>query len=160
MDRATQQQPNVVDRSRKGSQRAFNRFTRAVLGSPMHRMMSGRLMIIEVTGRRTGTVYAVPTAYAEQDGQVLAASPGSWVRNISADRPVVLVHRGRRRSAAAEVADTRERAWEIASALLPPNPILRRNMGVGLGSDGLPDPDQFEVARLRGVRFLAFRPAD
>lgn len=149
-----------TDRSRARSQRAFNRFVRGVLGSPAHRLMSGRLMVIEVAGRRSGTLYAVPTAYAEHDGQVLAASAGRWVRNLAPDRPVVLVHRGRRRTVVAEVANTRERAWEIASALLPPNPILRRNMVVRLGPDGLPDEDQFDAAFRRGVRFLAFRPGD
>ena len=74
----TAQKRAVTDRSRQRSQRNVNRFARLVLGSPLHRMMSGKLMIIEVIGRRTGTLYAVPTAYAEHDGQVLAASAGTW----------------------------------------------------------------------------------
>lgn len=159
MDNTTRQRPaKVTDRSRKRSQRGINRFARFVLGSPVHRMMSGKLMIIEVIGRRTGTLYAVPTAYADHDGQVLAASAGTWLRNIAADRPVVVVHRGRRRMMRPEVAVERERALEIATWLLPGNPVLRSNMGVQLGPDGRPDQEQFDAARAQGVTFLAFHP--
>lgn len=149
---------SVRDNSRSRWQRGFNRFTRLALASPAHRLMSSRLVVIEVVGRRSGNRYAVPTAYAEHDGHVLAASAGTWVRNLSPEQPVVLVHRGRRRAAVPEVATDRERAREIAAALLPPNPVLRRYMEVQLGQDGLPDPAQLDAARDRGWAFLSFRP--
>ncbi|WP_147915355.1 nitroreductase/quinone reductase family protein [Ruania zhangjianzhongii] len=148
----------IRDNSRDRSQRTFNRLVRWVLASPLHRMMSGKLIIIEVTGRRTGTRYSVPTAYAQRGEQVLAASAGTWVRNLSSERPVVLLHRGRRRPMVPEVATDAEQALQLAADLLPGNPILQRNMGVTLGADGQPDRAQFQAARDRGWVYFAFDP--
>jgi hypothetical protein len=160
MDELTQDRAPVgrTDRSRKRSQRAFNAVARAVLSSPAHRLMSGGLMVVEVVGRKTGTLYAIPVAFADHDGQVLAASGGTWVRNLARERPAVLVHHGRRSVVLPEIASDRDRALEIAAVLLPPNPILRRNVGVQLGDDGKPVPGQVDAALERGVRFLAFHP--
>lgn len=148
----------VRDNSRDRSQRAFNRVVRWVLASPVHWVMSGKLIIIEVTGRRTGTRYPVPTAYAERGEQVLAASAGTWVRNLSPERPVVLVHRGRRRPMVPEIATDADQALQLAADLLPGNPILQRNMGVALGDDARPDRAQFDAARDRGWVYFAFTP--
>lgn len=143
-----------------GSQRRFNRFVRAILGSPFHRMMSGKLTVVHVTGRKSGTRYAVPTAYFDHEGQVLLASPGTWVRNLRSGEPVELQLRGRRIRTRPEVAADRDRAWEIASALLPSNPILRKFNKIDLDDAGQPRVDQFDAALERGVAFIALHPID
>ena len=148
----------VRDNSRDRSQRIFNSVVRWVLGSPVHRVMSGKLIIIEVIGRRTGTRYAVPTAYAERGDQVLVASAGTWVRNLSPDHSVVLVHRGRRRVMIPEIVTDAEQSLQLAADLLQGNPILRGNMGVQLGGDGRPDRAQFMAARDRGWSYFVFHP--
>lgn len=148
----------VRDNSRDRSQRTFNRIVRSVLASPVHWVMSGKLIVIEVVGRRTGTRYAVPTAYAERGDQVLAASAGTWVRNLSPERPVVLVHRGRRRPMLPKIATDPDQALQLAADLLPGNPILQQNMGVALGEDGRPHRAQFEAAREKGWVYFAFTP--
>lgn len=148
----------VRDNSRSRWQRSFNRFVRWLLGSPVHWMMSGKLMVVEVVGRRTGARYSVPTAYADRGDQVLAASPGSWVRNLAPDRPVVLVHRGRRRTMVPRIVTDREAAGQVAADLFPGNPVLRRNMQVSLGRDGQVDHDQLAAALQRGVRLITFSP--
>jgi hypothetical protein len=143
-----------------GRQRLINRIIRALLHSPLHGLMSRKLTLLYVTGRKSGARYAVPIAYADHAGQVLVASAGSWVRNLRGDRPVELRHHGRTILAAAEVAADSDRAYEIALALLPPNPILRNFMDVGLDHDGRPKQDEFDAALDRGVRFIALRPID
>ena len=148
----------VRDNSRERSQRIFNRVVRWVLGSPVHWVMSGKLMVIEVIGRRTGARYAIPTAYAERGDQVLAASAGTWVRNLSPDRPVVLVHRGRRRVMVPEIVTGAEQALHLATDLLQGNPVLQGNMGVRLGGDGRPDRARFMAARDQGWSYFAFHP--
>lgn len=149
--------PVVRDNSAPG-QRRFNRIVRALLHSPLHGLMSRRLTLLYVTGRKTGTRYAVPTAYTDHAGEVLLASAGSWVRNLRGDEPVELRHHGRKILATAELAADRERAYQIAVALLPPNPVLRNFVKVGLDNAGRPRQDEFDAARTRGVRFIALRP--
>ncbi|WP_161606388.1 nitroreductase/quinone reductase family protein [Microlunatus speluncae] len=147
----------VRDNSSRG-QRRFNRIVRVLLHSPLHGLMSRKLTLLYVTGRKTGTRYAVPTAFTDHAGQVLVASAGSWTRNLSGPEPVELRHHGRRLLATAEVAADRDRAYEIALALLPPNPILRNFVKVDLDGDGRPKQDEFDAARDRGVKFIALHP--
>lgn len=149
----------VRDNSVRG-RRAFNRFVRALLHSPLHGLMSRRLTLLYVTGRSTGTRYAVPTAYTDHGNQVLLASAGRWVRNLRGGATVELRHHGRRLQATAELAADRERAYEIALALLPPNPVLRNFVQVGLDDDRRPKQDEFDAARARGVEFIALHRVD
>ncbi len=149
--------PAVRDNS-SPRQRMFNTIIRAVLRSPLHGLMSRRLTLLYVTGRKTGARYAVPTAYTEHEGQVLLASAGRWVGNLRGGGPLELQHLGRLLHATAELAADRDRAYEIALALLPPNPILRNFVQVGLDDDGRPKQDEFDAARERGVEFIALHP--
>jgi hypothetical protein len=151
--------PAMRDNSARG-QRAVNRFVRTLLHSPLHGLMSGRLTLLYVTGRKSGTRYAVPTAYTDHAGQVLLSSAGSWVRNLRGGGQVELQHHGRRIIATAEIAPDRARAYEIAEALLPPNPILRNFVQVGLDDEGRPAQDEFDAALARGVKFIALHPVD
>src|SRR5690625_7191444 len=104
----------VRDNSRSRWQRSFNRFVRWVLGSPVHWMMSGKLMVVEVVGRRTGARYSVPTAYADRGDQVLAASSGRWVRNLSPVLPVGLLRRCRTRSLLPRLVTARVASGPVA----------------------------------------------
>lgn len=155
----TTTRPRIRDNS-TGRQLFFNRLSRAILNSPLHRLMSGKLTVLYVTGRKSGAVYAVPTAYVDHDGQILLVSDGSWVRNLRGGAPVEVQHHGRRFTTRPELAADRERAWEIAVALLPPNPILRRSQRIDLDGAGLPRQDQFDAARERGAIFIALHPLD
>ena len=148
----------VRDNSRSRWQRSFNRFVRWLLGSPVHWVMSGKLMVVEVVGRRTGARYSVPTAYADRGDQVLAASSGTWVRNLAPDRPVVLVHRGRRRTRVPRIVTDREAAGQVAADLFPGNPVLRRNMQVPLDREGRVDAERLDRALRRGMRLITFSP--
>ncbi len=158
MTESVASEPVLRDNSRSRRQRWVNRLVRRVLGSPLHRLMSGKIMIVEVLGRRTGNRYAVPTAFADSGEQVLAASPGTWVRNLSPDRPVVLVHRGRRRVMVPRLVTDREPAQRVAADLFPGNPVLRRNMQVALTRDGAVDAKSLDAAMQRGMRLITFSP--
>jgi hypothetical protein len=85
----------------------FNRIgnpaVRLLLRSPLHRVASGRLALITVTGRRTGRTYTIPVAY-RHDGDVVTIGVGwperkRWWRNLTGDgAPVDLLLHGQRRS--------------------------------------------------------------
>src|SRR6266851_5707605 len=55
----------VVSRVLQSVVRYFNPFMRLVLGSRAHRMMSGQLMLLSFTGRRTGRSYITPEVIRE-----------------------------------------------------------------------------------------------
>jgi hypothetical protein len=53
--------------------RLGNPVVRAVLGSRAHRLLSGRLLVLDYRGRRTGRRYRIPLRYAETDAGELVA---------------------------------------------------------------------------------------
>jgi hypothetical protein len=82
--------------------RVVNPLVGAVLRSPAHRLLSGRLMLLTVTGRRTGRALTFPVGYRE-DGDRLhvhVASPEQkrWWRNLRGGAPVAVELRRVRRT--------------------------------------------------------------
>jgi hypothetical protein len=71
----------------------------AILRSPLHGLLSRRLMLITVAGRRTGRRYTLPVAYVNQPGtlDVLIADMDLkvWWRNLKGGAPVELLLQGR-----------------------------------------------------------------
>lgn len=70
-----------------------------VLRSPLHPLVSWGLMLVTVTGRRTGRVYTIPVGY-QRDGDalvVLVSWPArkQWWRNYRERRPIEVGLRGR-----------------------------------------------------------------
>lgn len=77
---------------------APNRVVAAVLSSRAHRLLSGSLLLLTYTGRRTGTRRQLPVQYAAYHGRlvVAAADPDrkSWWRNFGDPAPVTVTLRG------------------------------------------------------------------
>ena len=74
-----------------------NPFVATVLRSPLHRMMSGRMMLITVRGRKTGREYTTPVEYRRTNGELAVASRSerTWWRNIGGGAPVRALVRGK-----------------------------------------------------------------
>jgi hypothetical protein len=84
------------DRSAAGRFRAhlLNPVLRVLLRSPAHQLLSGSVLLLEYSGRRSGRRYGLPVMYAATgDGfVVMAGQPAgkTWWRNFSGEpRPVV-----------------------------------------------------------------------
>jgi deazaflavin-dependent oxidoreductase (nitroreductase family) len=78
-----------------------NPVVRGLLRSPAHRLMSGSVLLLGYTGRRSGRSFELPVQYAV-DGDALVVAAGqpeqkSWWRNFGTDpRLVTLTVRGQR----------------------------------------------------------------
>jgi hypothetical protein len=82
--------------------RSGNRIVALLLRSPAHPLLSRRLTLITVTGRRSGREHTLPVAYT-QDGErltipVLWPERKLWWRNLRDGAPVRLLHRGKGRT--------------------------------------------------------------
>ena len=92
-----------------------NRLVKLILSSPAHGLMSDRLIVLTVTGRRTGKKRTFPVAY-KQEGDKLSLHVDwpdrkVWWRNLTGTgAPVELVLRGRRRTGHALATRTGEHA--------------------------------------------------
>jgi deazaflavin-dependent oxidoreductase (nitroreductase family) len=94
-----------------------------LLRSPAHRLASGRLCLISVTGRRTGRTFTFPVAYARDDDGVRIdvgwPERKRWWRNLRDEAPVELVLRGERRSGRARAVGDEEHGVTVEVTLAP-----------------------------------------
>lgn len=58
--------------------KVINQLFRRILASPLHAPMSKGLMVLHITGRKTGHVYHIPVGRHELDGQLLTYGGGAW----------------------------------------------------------------------------------
>lgn len=93
-----------------------NDFMDWVLRSPFHRMLSETMLLITVTGRKTGRKYTTPVEYFEQDGYlwVLTRRERTWWRNLKGGAEVSLCLK---RKAVSAFGETIECASEVEAAL-------------------------------------------
>jgi hypothetical protein len=108
-----------------------------LLVSPFHGILSGKLMLVTVKGRRTDTVYTLPVAYHEFDAFVVALVPDaqrrSWWRNFSEPRYASIIIRGARTAAQGYVPDPRSLEFSrAAAAILRQSRLARWLYGVKL----------------------------
>ena len=70
-----------------------NDFMSWVLRSPFHGMLSDGMMLITVTGRKTGKTYTTPVDYYEEGGYlwVITSRDRSWWRNVQGGADVKLL---------------------------------------------------------------------
>jgi deazaflavin-dependent oxidoreductase (nitroreductase family) len=74
-----------------------NDFVAGLLRSPFHGLLSNGMMLITVTGRRTGRRYTTPVEYY-RDGDslwVLTSRERTWWRNLKSGAPVELLVKGK-----------------------------------------------------------------
>jgi hypothetical protein len=86
--------------------RVVNPVVSAVLRSAFHRVLSGRLVLLSYTGRRSGRTISLPVGYEERGPDQLTITVGRpsqkvWWRNLRDAAPVTLVLRGSHRSGVA-----------------------------------------------------------
>ena len=70
-----------------------NDFMAWVLRSPFHGMLSNGMMIITVTGRKTGKTYTTPVGYYEEGGYlwIVTNRERTWWKNLQGDAKVGLL---------------------------------------------------------------------
>ena len=111
-----------------------------VLRSPMHRVMSGSLMLLTFRGQRTGKEYTIPVGYARYGPDelvVLAGRPEgkTWWTNVRGGLPVRVRLAGRELEGDAQLVKGEE-AIPRLTAYLEKLPRLARSMGVAHAPDG------------------------
>jgi deazaflavin-dependent oxidoreductase (nitroreductase family) len=85
--------------------RTANPVIRSILRSPLHPLLSRRLALISVTGRKTGRTFTFPVGY-ERAGDIVRIGVGwperkRWWRNLLEEGRVEMVLGGKRRTGTA-----------------------------------------------------------
>lgn len=126
-----------------------NPVTRWILSRRLHGVMSGRLLLVSFTGRKTGRSYVTPVSYVREGSRLLIPGGGAWWKNLG-DSPVRVRLRGTWRTASSEVITDPEALSETLARMMAANPALSVFTGIGLGADGRPARASFDIARRRG----------
>ena len=115
-----------------------NRIVAAVLGSPLHRVLSGSTDLVRYTGRRTGRVVTTPTQYARQgnDVVILVGKPATktWWRNFRDERELEVLLQGTWAPMVARAvigADEPDTIGPLLNAYLKRFPRAARALGAG-----------------------------
>ena len=58
--------------------RVLNVAVGIVLGSPLHGILSGKVMLLGVTGRRSGRTYTVPVSYLCVGEEIVCFTGPAW----------------------------------------------------------------------------------
>ncbi len=121
--------------------RGLNAAMRVLLRSPLHPLRSGRVMLLEFSGRRSGRRYLIPVSYWERPaGQIICLSSTTWARwwlNLD-DADVVLYLYGQKRFGHATLVDDPEVRLELISGFLRQNPQDASHYGVERDRSGRP----------------------
>ena len=124
-----------------------NPFIKALLRSPLHRLLSGSLMLLTYQGRKSGQWYTNPIGYFAWDNdEVVAFTSGRWWTNLLDGRRVALRIQDQQKEAIATIihdhAAVVEAMPEVIRRLGAPSGL---RLAMGLQKDRQPTVDDFRA---------------
>ncbi|HLS64771.1 MAG TPA: nitroreductase/quinone reductase family protein [Ruania sp.] len=109
----------------------MNAVPAAVLRTPLlHRLLSGRYLLLTFTGRSTGRRYRTPVAYWTTPEGITFSTDSRWWRNLLTEPTVELLLRGRRARGVARPVHEVAEAAELLGHLVHGVPGYRRAAGL------------------------------
>jgi deazaflavin-dependent oxidoreductase (nitroreductase family) len=134
--------------------RLGNPILTVLLRSPLHSMAGGGLMLVSVTGRRSGRVYSTPVNFL-RDGDaltILSLRERTWWRNLRGGAEVGVHLRGQARRGRATMSEADADVAQALGEILAIRPAHARYLGVSLRPDGTPNSEDLaHAARSRVV---------
>jgi F420H(2)-dependent quinone reductase len=136
--------------------RAVNVPMRALLSLPFPTPLSGNLMLLHYTGRKSGNAYRQPVSYARDrsdasEGTVLLTPGGGrWTLSLEGGRPVRLRLRGREVPARPELITDASEVDRLFGVIARENPRAVRFVPIPRDADGHFDPQALDVALRHG----------
>lgn len=106
--------------------RAANVPMRRVLGLPFATPLAGRLMLLTVTGRRSGKTYHQPVSYVRHGDVLLTPGGGRWTLNLAGGSPVKVRLAGRDLTARPELVTDPGQVEDLLEVMSKTNPGLQR----------------------------------
>jgi deazaflavin-dependent oxidoreductase (nitroreductase family) len=125
-----------------------NQFMKATLRSPLHRLLSGGLALITVTGRKSGKPYTTPVNYLRRGDRLSIVSFRSrtWWRNLRGGAPVTLRLQGEDVKGWATVVEDYPAVAAALTDHLRQAPQYAKYLAVALDPTGQPQADDIAAA--------------
>jgi len=145
--------PSKRPLGRRIQQRVFqvvNVPMRAVLGLPFATPLSGRLMLVFLTGRKTGKSYRQPVSYVRDGAALLTPGGGNWKLNLADGRPEWIRLRGKDVLARPEIVSEAGEIERLLAVMTAANPMAGRFVAIPKGPDGRLDRARLDAAVRHG----------
>lgn len=127
--------------------KVINPILKSVLRSPLHRALSRDLMLLHVTGTKTGRMYVVPVGRHEVNGRLLVSAGGAWRRNLKNGADLDVTLDGRRHPAHGVLVQDPQEVAEIFAEMLNELGLNRANrLGLQINVDRAPTVEELRVA--------------
>jgi hypothetical protein len=133
---------------------------RVLLGLPFPTPLSGRLMLISFTGRKTGKAYRQPVSYVQQGDVLLSPGGGKWKWNLQEGQPIRIRLRGRDVIALPEVIKDSDEIERLLAVMAAANPSINSFVGIPKAPDGRLDRSRLETAMRYGFRIVRWQLAE
>ena len=130
---------------------------RRALSLPVETPLSRRLMLVHLTGRRTGKRYRQPVSYVVDGASLLTPGGGKWKLNLQTGRPERVRLRGRDVFARPELVADPDEVERLLGLMTAANPQVRGFVGIAQLPDGRLDRDQLQRALRYGFRVVRWR---
>lgn len=145
--------PTAASRRRQAAlMRALNLPMRQLLALPFPTPVSGRLMLVFHTGRKSGRRYRQPVSYVADGDTLLTPGGGRWTLNLAAGQPTRLRLRGTDCYATPELVDDPDHVERLLGVLGRANHSLDRFVRIPKDPDG-----RYQRAALQGAIDHGFR---
>jgi deazaflavin-dependent oxidoreductase (nitroreductase family) len=126
---------------------------RLILRLPFATPLSGNLMLLYLTGRKTGKAYLQPVSYVVDGDTLLTPGGGKWKWNLQAGQPVRVRLRGRVRLARPDLIGDLDEVERLLRRMIALNPRVMAFVPVA-GADGQIDRGRLENAVKHGFRIV------
>jgi hypothetical protein len=122
-----------------------NPVVKALLRSPLHRLAGKNLILLTVTGRKSGRTYTVPVGRHElPTGTFVIFAAGAWRHNLRGGADVQVVLDGQTRAGHVVPEDDPDRAAEVFKTML--DRTGARAVGVKVNVDRPPTVEEIKPA--------------
>jgi hypothetical protein len=134
--------------------RVINVPMRTILGLPFPTPLSKRLMLVYLTGRKTGRKYRQPVSYVRDGDTLLTPGGGNWKLNLVEGQPVPIRLAGRDVLARPEIISDIDAIERVLETMIKANPRVALFVGVPKGPDGRLNRARLETAVRHGFRIV------
>jgi hypothetical protein len=140
--------------------RVVNVPMRSVLGLPIATPLGKRLMLVYLTGRKTGRHYRQPVSYVRDGEILLTPGGGRWKLNLVEGEPTHVRLRGRDISLYPELVRDPTEVDRLLGVMSAKNPMVGRFVPIPKRADGHYERARLELAIRHGFRIVRWSPAD
>ena len=125
-----------------------NALVRPLLRSPLHPLLSKRLMLLSYVGGKTGQAYTFAIGYFPwDDGKVLSFSSANWPKTITNARNVRVLVKGRWFAAEPTAITDADQKCDVLGEFARRNgPKAAKGLMIGLPGDRPPTQQQLRAA--------------